>query len=446
VCLKSPTMDAQIRYTIDGTEPNENSPIYTGPIDVSSNITLKVKAFKQGMQSSDTVTENYKLSSAYPESLHNYEDSKDEYWTYTVAGNPQFLKVTFSPQTKLEDRDEDGSAYDVLHIENNDENDIDGSPYAGTELAGKTVIISGDTLKLYFSTDEDTNDWGFKVDSIQPVNSQDDLSSDVKMPSIIPDSGNYNILKVLMSDEDEGSTIRYTMDGTEPDASSVKYTDPIKVNASCTLKAKAFKNDKQSYSITKKYTIYDGLPESQHTYDMGKTETWTYIGSGNSDYMDIKFDDKTEVNSDDKIYVMDSSWNNIEGSPFSGSSLKGKTVKVKGNILKIKLESSLTQSKWGFKINEIEEKSYQDINNIPSCVILGDKAYTVKYIMNIKNKNEVLTQLKKAKDENKLICFKISAKNGGKLSNITDEKELTLDELESLGVVEIDGVYYKFSH
>lgn len=49
-----------IRYTTDGTEPSSNSPIYTGPIQISAgNITIKAKTVKSTFLDSDTVTENY---------------------------------------------------------------------------------------------------------------------------------------------------------------------------------------------------------------------------------------------------------------------------------------------------------------------------------------------------------------------------------------------------
>lgn len=51
----------------------------------------------------------------------------------------------------------------------------------------------------------------------------------------MPDTVN-NVLNVVLSTID-GAPVYYTLDGTEPTASSTQYTDTLKINQSCTLKA-----------------------------------------------------------------------------------------------------------------------------------------------------------------------------------------------------------------
>ena len=46
------TTEAQVRYTLDGTVPNENSSLYQNPIKLSNSGTLSIKAFKEGMKPS----------------------------------------------------------------------------------------------------------------------------------------------------------------------------------------------------------------------------------------------------------------------------------------------------------------------------------------------------------------------------------------------------------
>ena len=45
VTLSSTTGGAEIRYTLDGTTPNESSPLYTGPVTVSSSSVLNARAY-----------------------------------------------------------------------------------------------------------------------------------------------------------------------------------------------------------------------------------------------------------------------------------------------------------------------------------------------------------------------------------------------------------------
>jgi GH43 family beta-xylosidase len=52
VSLTSRTPGAEIRYTLDGSEPGPSSPLYEKPIMVSESLTVKARAFKPGMKTS----------------------------------------------------------------------------------------------------------------------------------------------------------------------------------------------------------------------------------------------------------------------------------------------------------------------------------------------------------------------------------------------------------
>ncbi len=55
------TEGATIRYTTDGTEPGENSAIWSGALTITDTTTIKFKAFKTGMNPSETVTAAYTI-------------------------------------------------------------------------------------------------------------------------------------------------------------------------------------------------------------------------------------------------------------------------------------------------------------------------------------------------------------------------------------------------
>jgi len=64
VTMACTTLNSEIRYTTDGSEPTLASPLYTSPITVSTDTTLKVKAFAPGYDESATVERVYTFSTA----------------------------------------------------------------------------------------------------------------------------------------------------------------------------------------------------------------------------------------------------------------------------------------------------------------------------------------------------------------------------------------------
>ncbi len=59
VTITTATADADIHYTLDGSEPSTSSLSYSAPFEVSTATTVKAKAFKAGFGDSPTTTANY---------------------------------------------------------------------------------------------------------------------------------------------------------------------------------------------------------------------------------------------------------------------------------------------------------------------------------------------------------------------------------------------------
>ncbi|HEY8938406.1 MAG TPA: CotH kinase family protein [Cyclobacteriaceae bacterium] len=59
VTLTHPDQSAEIRYTLDGSEPNSTSSKYAGPVSISSTKTLKAKAFSSNFLPSKTEVKTY---------------------------------------------------------------------------------------------------------------------------------------------------------------------------------------------------------------------------------------------------------------------------------------------------------------------------------------------------------------------------------------------------
>lgn len=60
--LSCATGGATIRYTTDGAEPDENSAIYEGVIKVTNNVTIKARAYCEGMGASDVAEFGYAIN------------------------------------------------------------------------------------------------------------------------------------------------------------------------------------------------------------------------------------------------------------------------------------------------------------------------------------------------------------------------------------------------
>jgi hypothetical protein len=66
VTLSSQTTSAQIHYTLDGSTPNESSPLYTVPITITSSRTVKARAYLGTFLSSNVMSATYTINVVQP--------------------------------------------------------------------------------------------------------------------------------------------------------------------------------------------------------------------------------------------------------------------------------------------------------------------------------------------------------------------------------------------
>ena len=164
------------------------------------------------------------------ESPHNYPNSCSDFWVYTIPGAEK-LRVTFDARTDIED------GFDYLYV-------FDGTgkqvgKYTGTELAGQTITIPGDTVKLKLVSDDSGNEWGFKVSSITPGMTGGAVSGNVT-------TGGNAADPVTIALKQDGSTVKtttvtggsylvsgladgtYTLEASKPGCVSRSYTVAVK--------------------------------------------------------------------------------------------------------------------------------------------------------------------------------------------------------------------------
>ena len=130
------------------------------------------------------------------ESEHNYGLNCSDFWLFTKAGAKQ-LSVTFDENTDIEED------FDFLYIY--DGNGTEIGKYTGKSLAGKTVEITGDTVKIKLVSDDSGTAWGFKITSVTEKNEEGGSGDPGGNPGDNPsggDSGNTDDNTDIIPEED----------------------------------------------------------------------------------------------------------------------------------------------------------------------------------------------------------------------------------------------------
>jgi len=293
---------AQIRYTLDGTEPTLGSMLYTAPIAIdameTSEVVLKAKAFLDGWNASQTVTYNYIFRAAmvsfdppgetYTEVQHVTLESDTEGATiyYTLdgsapnEGSTQYTApITVATNTVIRARAYKGvylasqitSATYAIDLSQYVVANPIFSPASTNSITPLNVTIDTDTpgATIRYTTngmDPNPNYGTVYTGAIPvPLNSTMFIKAIAYMEGWTPsavvaayynvtgtvadvtfnhDSGTYtSALDVELSSATEGATIRYTTDGSDPTALSNVYNRPITLSSgTTTIKAVAFRS------------------------------------------------------------------------------------------------------------------------------------------------------------------------------------------------------------
>ncbi len=219
VSLSTSTDGASIRYTTDGTDPSAlNGSVYSAPISVEVNQTIKAYAFKPGYLDSPIVAATYAIGTYIP--VVDTPVLNPASGTYTVA---QSVAMSVGTPGAVIRYTTDGS-------EPTEASDEYTAPVG---LALNPVP----TIKAM----------AFKVDWMPSATATElyVITGKVAAPMFIPPAGSYTAAQnVVLTSATEGAFFRYTLDGSDPVAGSPLYTTPINVpqNLITTIKARAYKS------------------------------------------------------------------------------------------------------------------------------------------------------------------------------------------------------------
>jgi len=208
VTINSVTPGATIYYTTNGSTPTSSSPVYGGPISVSSSETIKAFAAETGFTSSAVTSAAYTINLA-------------------AAATPTFSPVAgtyTSPQSVTLSSTTPGSK--IYYTTNGT------TPTTSSTLYSSPISVSASETIEAIATAS-----GFTTSAVGSAAYTINLPA-TATPTFSPAAGTYNTGQIVtISDATSGALIYYTTDGTTPTTSSTRYVDGVGVYASQTLKA-----------------------------------------------------------------------------------------------------------------------------------------------------------------------------------------------------------------
>ena len=234
VTLTCTTPGASIYYTTDNTEPTTASNLYSTPFVLTTNTTVKAKAFKADWYASPVATANYTIAH---EAAMAVTPSALNFSSTTLTGSFDVTSAFLTAPITL--------TCDNAHFALS-QNSIPATTTAatitvtfdGTEAATGLVTLTSDTLSAQVVL---TATALLPAPTITPVANDPDTSFTVNVACSVPTASIY-----------------YTLDGTTPDETATLYTAPFTLNTpgAYTVKAIAIQNGWENSAVaTANYTV-----------------------------------------------------------------------------------------------------------------------------------------------------------------------------------------------
>lgn len=252
VTLATTAPGATIYYTLDGTEPAVGSSVYVAPIALEA--TTVVKAVVRAGEATSAVTSA----------------------EYTITSAPAVVApVTFNPpsgnfNTNISVALSTETAGATIHYT------VDGSAPTRTSevyVPGIPIAVSASTTIKAFAVKDGLSDSEVTAASY----TLESVMTEVQPVSFDPASGSFtDSVSVTLTTPTLGATIYYTLDGSAPTTASTKYTDPLVITTTSTLRAFATKTGAANSAVTTAtYTI--ALSTAPVTFSPGEGTYTTFV-------------------------------------------------------------------------------------------------------------------------------------------------------------------------
>jgi len=230
VGITSATPGATIRYTTNGDPVDLGSAVLLPgqTVAVTSSMTLKAKAWAGTGASSAETQAVYVLKVATPVVLPS-------------SSGPYTEPIAVSISTT--------SGASIYYTTDGSEPTTASTPYSGAFSVGTSTTVKAKGFRAgWTESDTAVQSYTFNFQALAA-------------PVIAPPSGNYISSASVSMSSISGATIRFTMDGSEPDLTSSPYVSPLTVDIGMTVKARAWHPDwLPSPSSERSYTIQAAKP------------------------------------------------------------------------------------------------------------------------------------------------------------------------------------------
>jgi alpha-tubulin suppressor-like RCC1 family protein len=339
-----------IRYTTDGTDPTESSPLYSGPIAVDQPTTVKARAWKSVFTPSAVRTAGYTFKATTPlfsvgSGTYNTQRIVTITTTtpgatirYTIDGSAPTSSSTLYSSSVIVDQTLTlrAIASRTAWIDSNiavatytmKVGAPTLSPSFGSYNGMQTITFSSATPSVTYRYTADGAETGLTSPTVMGNSIVLDRSVTLKVqafrtgwttsdiargnyfinigtagaPAFDPPAGTYASQRTIaISTTTSAATIRYTTDGTDPHTNSRTYTTPIPIFNTTEIRAKAYKSDyTASATVAAIYVIDSGGVDTPRAspgsgaYPTSKTVTITTQTSGATIHYTMNGSDPTE--------------------------------------------------------------------------------------------------------------------------------------------------------